>query len=401
MKHTALLWIAAVSALALLAPAARRPRYGGKLRIEMRAAPRTLDPAESAPGEFPFYGAVFENLIRLDSHGDPQPWLATAWTHDVAKKCWVFTPRTNVVLHDGSIWTSAPIEIADDWPIGDILRELSRPKNAIVVHTGTTLSGTGPFRIVQWEAGISVALAAHDRYWQGRPFLDSVEIQFGRDPAEQAADFQLAKAEAIEGQIAGKKAAAAEPDLIALQIEPRVPDAVREAIALSIDRGAIHNVILQKQGEPAHALLPQWLSGYAFLFQADRNVARARQLAAGAAPLAFSYDMKDMSVRALAQRIEVNARDAGIMMRPSPGGQDVRLVKFPIASRDPIAALEEIAALTKFSSPAGASSYELERALLDGHHLIPIVHIPKMWTISPRIHGWPRGWPQLAEVWME
>jgi ABC-type transport system substrate-binding protein len=72
--------IAAVSALIALgsAFAARRPRYGGELRVEIRAVSQTLDPM--------FQPAVFETLVRFDDHGEPQPWLATSWTHDTARK---------------------------------------------------------------------------------------------------------------------------------------------------------------------------------------------------------------------------------------------------------------------------------------------------------------------------
>ena len=35
-------------------------------------------------------------------------------------------------------------------------------------------AGTGPFKIVKWEAGKSATLAAHDAYWGARPYLDGV-----------------------------------------------------------------------------------------------------------------------------------------------------------------------------------------------------------------------------------
>jgi hypothetical protein len=50
---------------------------------------------------------------------------------------------------------------------------------------------------------------------------------------------------------------------------------VGEASALSIDRSTIQSVLFQKQGEPAGALLPQWLTGYGFLSPCDRPYARA------------------------------------------------------------------------------------------------------------------------------
>jgi hypothetical protein len=39
--------------------------------------------------------------------------------------------------------------------------------------------------------------------------------------------------------------------------------------ARSLDRKTMANALLQKQAEPASSLLPQWLSGYAFLFDME------------------------------------------------------------------------------------------------------------------------------------
>ncbi len=53
-------------------------------------------------------------------------------------------------------------------------------------------------------------------------------------------------------------------------------DAVR-GLALSLDCQTIANMLLQKQAELASALLPQWLSGYAFLFTMVTNFDRAKE----------------------------------------------------------------------------------------------------------------------------
>ena len=52
------------------------------------------------------------------------------------------------------------------------------------------------------------------------------------------------------------------------------------------------------QGAPAATLLPQWLSGYSFLFPDARDLERARQVAPrGAAPIAIAYDPQDSGAR--------------------------------------------------------------------------------------------------------
>src|SRR5258708_5262347 len=71
--------------LLLLPPlsAARRPSYGGSLRIETAESIPSLDPAEPK-----LAGPVFETLVRLDDRGRPQPWLALSWTHDAVRNRW-------------------------------------------------------------------------------------------------------------------------------------------------------------------------------------------------------------------------------------------------------------------------------------------------------------------------
>jgi ABC-type transport system substrate-binding protein len=392
--------IAAVSALLALAnaDAARRPRYGGELRVGMREAP--ADPGSLDPNAFA--GAVFETLVCLDEHGEPRPWLSTSWTHEEGRKHWVFKPRANVVLHNGATWSPAPIEIADDKPIDQILRELARGRNAVIIRAedGSAI-GTGPFRVAHWETGRSATLAAHDAYWGGRPFLDSVRITMGRTLRDQAVDLEVGNADVVESALRprGNGYVSAAVQVFALQFDERVPLTVREAVALSIDRAAIHNVLLQKTGEISGALLPRWLSGYSFLFSTERNLSRAKQLAAGAS-LSFAYDRQDPLIRTIAERIAVNATEAGLTLRPAAAVGDLRVVMLPVTSRDAKTALDDMAFFLK--SPlkpplAGMSLYESERSLLADFRLVPLFHMPEAWAMSGRV----RNWPRLADVWLD
>jgi len=422
MKRIPSRWIAAASALLALGLAApglvdgaRRPRYGGELRVEMRAALRTLDPADSDSlalgARAQLIPAVFETLVRFDEHGEPQPCLATSWAHDAGRKRWVFTARANVVLHNGTLWSpkGGVIETPDDRPLAAILRELAQPSSAIVVRADDgSLLGTGPFRIAQWEAEKSARLVAHDGYWAGRPFLDAIEIRMGRPLRDQEMDLKSGKADVVDILVTDARrlrqkglAVSSTPftETLALVFEnPRVPDAAREALALSIDRVTINNVLLQKQGEPSAALLPRWLSGYSFLFPAARNIARAKQLAASTAPLAFAYDRQDAILRPVGERIAVNASEAGIVLKSSTGSADVRLVSLPIVSLDSWTSLESLAAMLKLGLPRAASEpFEAESALLNGYRIIPLVHLSQMWATRGEV----RNWPHLADVWLD
>lgn len=154
-------------------------------------------------------------------------------------------------------------------------------------------------------------------------------------------------------------------------------------------------MLLQKTGEISGALLPRWLTGYSFLFPAERNLARAKQLAPGTT-LSFAYDRQDSLVRAIAERIAVNASEAGLTLRPAAGAGDVRVVMLPVTSRDASTALEDIAALLK-SPLTGANPYEAERGLLADFHVVPLFHLPEAWAMG----GHVRNWPRLADVWLD
>jgi peptide/nickel transport system substrate-binding protein len=420
--------IAALSAVVALGAtiatldAARRPHYGGDLRIETRASLTDLDPtdwdtdASSVAARTQIAPLVYETLIRLDQHGQPQAWLATSWNHDRDNKRWIFSTRHNVFFHDGSKWSppGGAIEMPDDRPIDQILRDLARRRNAIVQRApdGSRV-GTGPFRVAQWTPGRSGRLVANDAYWGGRPFLDSITIGMGRSLGEQASDFQLGKADAVEISARdlrsprqnGSTFATRPVETLALRFEPgRVPDRVREAVALSIDRITIRDVLLQKQGDAAGAVLPQWLSGYSFVFPSARNIARARELASpgGSGPLAFDYDRQDTVIRPIAERIAVNANEAGVTLRNSlnnaADAPAVRLIRLPITASDPWIALGDIATLLKVALPENAvDPYEAEKALIGSFQVIPIVQIPQAWLLSTRV----RNWPNCADTWLD
>ncbi len=411
MKPTALPWIAAASALfaVVILKAESRPRYGGTLRVEMSAVLNSLDPAEipsdpiALEAKARLVPSVFETLVRLDESGKPQPWLATSWTHDVARKRWVFAPRPHVRLHNGMMWTPAAssLEAPDDRPIEQILREMARPWNAIAVREPDgTLTGTGPFRVARWETGKGAILVANEGHWKGRPYLDSIEIQMGRDLRDQTQDLQLGKADVIDATVGTSDSGSGETrpeETLALVFDTsRSTTAVREAVALSIDKVVMRRVLLRGHGEISGALLPQWLSGYSFLFDGKRDVARARQLAVGSAPLSFAYDRQDAVLRSIGERISVNAMEAGITMRLGNGMADVRLVIIPVTSRDELAALADMAVVLRTPFSFTSAPYDAERALLDGFHAIPLFHLARNWNLMPRV----RSWPDLPSVWI-
>jgi peptide/nickel transport system substrate-binding protein len=278
----------------------------------------------------------------------------------------------------------------------------------------------GAFAITRWEAGRRAVYADDENASGGRPFLDTVDVQMGRPFREQAIDLELGKADLVElgpnelRRNSRRTWSSSPVRLLALILGPRIEDPrVRQAVALTVDRAAIHNVLLQRQGEISGALLPQWISGYAFAFPAGADVAGARALAASApaARRTLTIAADDPVWQPIAARIAVNARDAGLMLSTAPGGPaaDIRLVEVRIGSADPAHALAGVAAAGGLPEPPRADSpealFNAERALLDGFHVVPLFHLPYVYGVGPRVKGGPGISPlgewQFGGVWLE
>ena len=445
------------------ARASERPRYGGVVRVEMRERVNSMDPrrwnpdAGDAGASERLLGLVFERLVRMNDAGRPQAELAISWQHDANFTRWQFQLRGGVKFHDGTVLTSDAVvaalqaEDAARWnasaagaavvfefktPRPNLLVELATGRSFIFRAAQDTVVGTGPFRITDWQAQKRLELKANDDDWGGRPFVDRIEIGLGVSSQQQMVDLESGKVDVIEllpsltrraSQVSGVRVSASAPsELWALVISPRGAAAYdpkfTQALSLAIDRAAIVNVLLQRQGEPAGSLLPQWLSGYAFLFPAEVNVVDAKKIRAeySASPLrALVYDGADPSAALIAQRIAVNARDAGINLSVSAqsaaGGannSDVRLVRWRIAAPD---AREALFTLMQRLNGAQAEvafmpletpeqRYAAERAVLDRGKIIPVAFVPEIYAVGAAVKDWmpPKwgGW-RLEDVWLE
>ncbi|MFY9724362.1 MAG: ABC transporter substrate-binding protein [Bryobacteraceae bacterium] len=278
------------------------------------------------------------------------------------------------------------------------------------------------FAITRWEAGRRAAFAADENAPGGRPFLDAVEVELARPPREQGIDLDVGKADLIEippsearRQPAGRRTWVSQPvRVLLLLFGTRVDDPrAREALSLAVDRTAIFNVLLQRQGEISGALLPQWLSGYAFVFSAASDTAKARELAAAipAAARSFSIGVEDAALRPIAERIALNARDAGLAVAVAPqgGAGDVRLLEVCIATADPARALAAIAAALGLPAAPPAESpdalYNAERSLLEDFRVVPLFHLADVYGVAARVKGGPGISPlgewRFENVWLE
>ncbi len=441
MKRTTFPLLAISSVVLLLGAtqARTRPRYGDTLHADTQTVVMSGDATPEA-----LTGFVFETLVTIEDKGQVQPALATLWNTSNGGYRWEFFLRDHLNFHDGSPFNANAVVRSFSaipnlpWRVragsGSVIFEsdkaypnlpalLSLPQYAIasVTPDGNAV-GTGPFALDK-RTGPLFSLKANDDYWRGRPFIDSVEFLTSRSTRDQGTDFSFDRADVVE--VSPEQLRRAQQDRMRLDIshpsatiylifdsaKPELRDLrLRQAISLSVDRAAIRNVIFQHQGEIASGLLPNWLSGYEFLFSADQDLARARQMRneVGQVPvLTVAYDAGNATERLIAERIALNAHDIGITMQAVSGSGDLRLRRIDLSSLNPAAALNGIIDRLNLPAPtpsAGAESlYANERTALQTYNAIPLVHLPRVVTMKDRVRDWatsPDGRWHLDQVWL-
>ncbi len=449
--------------------ASERPIYGGTLHMELGALAEARGPGFISPldeSAMALMQLAYETLVRIDARGEVQPLLAESWERDASMRRWKFHLRSGVKFQDGT--PLAPQSAVDalrspdeDWRVtptsdglqietpsasSDLPATLANFKYSLIrVARGEQPRGTGPFKIESWEARKRVVLSANLDYWGGRPFMDALNVQLERGARERMIDLEVGKADLIE--LPAELARRASDEKIRVETTPPMEllavvfpqgragagDArVREAVSRSIDRAAIVNLVLQKLGEAADGLLPQWISGTEFLFSSAADASAARALVKEIAPapsLVLGYDSDDALEQGVAERIAVNAREAGIAVtasaipittsvaRPAPAKFDARIVRLSLTSPLPRPALAGLlggfaAVLGKEDSglpeTAGAAEiYAREKAVIETYRVVPIAHLPRVYGLGARVRNWAipagaamNGLP-LADVWLE
>jgi ABC-type transport system substrate-binding protein len=403
---------------AAIGVAATRPHYGGTLHVTMRAAPPSLDPTKASQNDWFASSNVarilFDTLVAFDEWGQLQPALAAevvAGSLRTSNPFWKVLSANDEVL------------VETDSPDPNLAAELSLPQYSIVHRQGNQISGTGAFVPSHWDAGKQLTVTAREDYWGSRPFVDAIEIAFGQSLREQAIALDLRKAQVVEAAPLGRSSSTENynvgisppVELMALLFNASrsSPEEarLREVLALSIDRGSLNSVVLQGGGEPSAALLPNWMTGYQFVFPHEVNLARARQEFAETGqkrPWTLSYDAADPISRVLAERIVLNARDAGLLLQLTSGAADLRLVRVPMVCPDPQVDLGRLAEMLglphpKFASHAIDDLYAAESNLLESRQIIPLLHLRTASKVRASVHDWAHtqdGSWRLPSAWL-
>src|SRR5581483_1614505 len=287
MKRSGWRWrvISVLLTVASAANAATRPQYGGTLRVAMRASPSSLDPAEisEAIGGRNVTALIFDRLVTTGADGRVQGALAESWEISPADQRVQIRLRPNVKFHDGSPltaeaaaaslrkgnpgWTVTPagdlVIIEPGVSADELLQVLALPRNAIAKRdSGNNISGTGPFRVADWQAGKKLTLTANEDYWAGRPFLDQIEIEMGRSFRDQMNALESGRAQLVEvapeqvrrlGAPRYEVLQSSPVELVALRFAGDAASVqqknVRDALRFSLERHSMHTVLLQGAGQ--------------------------------------------------------------------------------------------------------------------------------------------------------
>ena len=196
---------------------------GGGRRIDLDRARLGADQPRPAPvddgGERAINDNIYETLLTRDAAGELGPGLATDLPTQIDDTTWEFTLRDDVTFHDGTPFnadsvvasvdrmirliadektdnsgfystlagrrrsTTTPCDITTTEPDGVLPARMYWLK---IVAPGTEDSddlsdapnGTGPYKFVGRETGVSIELAANPDYWGGAPSIANVHYEF-------------------------------------------------------------------------------------------------------------------------------------------------------------------------------------------------------------------------------
>ncbi len=254
------------------------------------------------------------------------PRLATRWAVSPDARTWTFTLRSAVRFQDGTPFDASAVVFNFDrarafarFDVGALIETVTAGDPSTVVFTlrqdfapflatlattafgmvspacvrqgpawalpGTRCSaGTGPFKIDAggWKPGDRVALTRNTGYWgtdpSGRrlPYLDGVTFIPVRDEGVRVGALKAANIDAVlDLAPATVRTLRADPNIAAAPSQPFATiflgigsaqplgsAAVRRALAMTVDRGAVIQATYAGQARPAAQLLPPGLLGY-------------------------------------------------------------------------------------------------------------------------------------------
>ncbi len=255
---------------------------------------------------------IFETLTRLTAVFGLQPGLATRWESSTPAQ-WKFFLRPNVTFHNGQPADASAVvanletiarrqnrprgldpgvakvngdvvELNLTAANGRLAEQLASPTMGIVApgtqagpgsDPALTPTGTGPFKFRSYQPNATLVSEAYEGYWGAKPQLKTITFRFGPEAdagrllATRGVDIAggqvpyslLPKVSGRTDQFAASQPARAQYLLLnAAGIEQYATlkdDAVRQAVALAIDRNAVRKAGWPDDGEDNASVIPK------------------------------------------------------------------------------------------------------------------------------------------------
>src|SRR5215831_10011439 len=284
----------------------------GTLRVAVGSTLNTLDPAKTTIGdEYIFVHLVFNGLTRIDRHLITKPDLAVSWTASDDLKVWTFKLREGVKFHNGRPFSAddvvatmtrildpatgsraraniamvEKVEAVDPLTVRFTLsipyagfqdifgeRQLRIMAKDGMANASTQPVGTGPFRFKSWSPGDRLELERNPDYFEpGLPKLDGVTLRVIPEAAARVAAIESGAIDVLwnlpyetvdkfksHPSVRADGTSTATWDGIILNNEraPFNDVRVRQALAATIDKEALVELVLFGQGAPTHSPIP-------------------------------------------------------------------------------------------------------------------------------------------------
>lgn len=299
---------------------------GGVLTVGIPVEPETLDPGDAVYVQEQFILMnLFDSLLSISADGELHPGLASAWEPNAEYSEFTFTLRQDVTFHDGTPFTAEAVKasfdhinsdavlesggksllqdhsyvetvVVDDYTVTVkfgasyplFLRDASRQWLSISspaaleasgAEYGRNPVGTGPFKLVQWDAQSQIMLERNPDYnWgpefaahQGPALLEQVVFRILPEAATRLTAFETGEV-LIAGEppaldaiaLAGSGAAAiqtfAQPGVPAILMinatkAPTDNVNVRKAMILAVNQEELAQTAFQELGLPATSVI--------------------------------------------------------------------------------------------------------------------------------------------------
>lgn len=314
-----LILISLLFSLSLVPPSAAQNDDDVVVRVGLHAAEKNLNPfivPQALPLTHDFTMLVYDSLFWSQSSLDPEPWLATAADPSADYRTWTVTLRDDVVWHDGvqfnaddvaftfkyfaddggpgryghhvydhpvfesaSVVDDDTVEITFEDPVptfkllpgGDlpilpkhVWEGVENPR-----ADATSLPvGTGPYRMVEYNPGVSYRLEANADYFKGAPTVDALIMPVVTDAQAAFAGLQTGELDFVTRNLPAPLVSRVEehPELsvitgsrmqsVYLMFNTRKPHlrnpVVRKAMSMALDVQAIVDIVEGGLGRPGN-----------------------------------------------------------------------------------------------------------------------------------------------------